>query len=213
MHIIIADNHELFTEGLCRILTDFYPSSIFHKAGSGDQLFAYCRELVDVDLIMMDLNMRGWSGTDLLQQVRSLSPQIPVVVVSASEDHHEVQQVLNRGAAGYVPKTSTIPVLAGAVRLVLAGGKYLPPEFLLRGQGKRSSIVKTVDEGSEMTLTSRQKDILHHLQTGKSNKQIACEFGISEGTVKVHITAIFRRLKVQSRTQAVIATASLVNQR
>jgi DNA-binding NarL/FixJ family response regulator len=210
MQSIIADNHRLFLDGLCSILDNMSLFTAFHKAGSGDELTEFCKTSDDIGLIMADFYMPGWSGIDLIRHIRQWLPKEPLIVVSASEDYKDIQQAIKEGASGFIPKTSSIPVLVGAIKLVLAGGIYLPPEILLADQCEIANATKIDKIKYEITLTTRQMEILCYLKAGKSNRQIASEIGISEGTLKTHLTILFKRLGVSSRTQAVIAAMKLV---
>jgi DNA-binding NarL/FixJ family response regulator len=161
---------------------------------------ALIAERSDLDLLLVDLNMPGVRGLDVARAVRSASPLLPVAVVSAEEQPGLASALLALGVSAFIPKSDPAEVIVGAVRLVLAGGVYVPPR-LIRDFGAPAKAGSGTDPG----LTARQLDVLRLLAQGKSNKVIARELGVTEGTVKVHLLAVFRTLDVRNRTAAVIA--------
>lgn len=208
MKILLGDDHMLFRAGLRGILEQLRPDAVFTEVGSYDDLIAHCQGGVRHDIILMDLHMPGWPGFDGILKVRELQPDTPVVVVSASDDVGNIRAAVTRGAAGYVPKTSSAKVMSAAIDLILSGGVYLPPKAILPpGPEHKGHLRTTMDEEPVVagTLTPRQRDVLRCLRQGKSNKQIATELGLTEGTIKVHLTSIFRFLGVKNRTQAAMA--------
>jgi DNA-binding NarL/FixJ family response regulator len=144
--------------------------------------------------------MPGSDGVSGVRAVRARAPQVPLVVVSADDDPAAVQALLALGVSGFIPKTESPAVIASAVQLVLAGGVYVPPRLLAAG-GPQARMNGAAASG----LTGRQMDVVRLLARGLSNKAIARELGVSEGTVKVHLLAVFRALDVRNRTAAVIA--------
>ena len=209
MRILLADDHPLFREGLKPVLEKLepdielveamdYPSSFeaMHQAG-------YMQG--GVDLALMDLYMPGMDGIEGITRFRAAFPDIPVVVLSASEQTEDIQQPLAAGALGYLTKSSSSEVILGALKLVLAGGVYVPPSILDRNEGQ-----PYVQENMRhAALTSRQIDVLRELAKGVSNKQIAKALEVTEGTVKIHLAAIFRILKVNNRTEAVLVAQKM----
>jgi len=140
--------------------------------------------------------MPGANGLDTIRELRARAPQVPLIVVSAEEDPAQVSALLGLGVSGYVPKSDPPAVIVSAVRLVLAGGTYVPPRLLVAGA--------KADVGLS-ELTPRQVEVLRLLAQGLPNKSIANALGVSEGTVKVHLIAVFRALNVRNRTAAVLA--------
>jgi len=205
MHILIGDDHPLFREGIHRLLEQMFPDAQYLFATTFDEVLARCQGHEQLDLILTDLQMPGWPGFSGIREVRGLRPETPIVVVSASESQSDVRAALEHGATGYIPKSSSVKIMLSALNLVLAGGIYVPPTAV---QGEPTPApprpVLAERTGTEM-LTQRQLDVLRCLQEGKSNKQIAYDLGLSEGTVKIHVTAIFKSLGVKNRTQAVIS--------
>ncbi len=213
MKILIGDDHLLFREGLRRLLEQLQSDAVFVEAGTFGEVVERCRAGGGFDVILMDLHMPGWPGFDGLREVQSLQPGVPVVVISASEALSDIRGALDHGATGYIPKSSSVKVMMGALNLVFSGGIYVPPGALNVGSDitPRRRAFDAADRSTSFGLTQRQREVLECLRAGKSNKQIAYELGLSEGTVKIHVTAIFKSLGVKNRTQAVIAAASMAS--
>ena len=152
------------------------------------------------DLMLMDLHRPGADGIEGVRAVRERAPHVPLAIVSADEDAAAIRAMLALGVSGFIPKTDSPAVIEGAVRLILAGGVYVPPR-LVNGDGVAVPSSAAPSSG----LTARQMDVVRLLARGLSNKAIARELGVSEGTVKVHLLAIFRALDVRNRTRAVLA--------
>lgn len=207
MRIVIGDDHPLFREGLERLFRNARSEIEVHHFGGYDEMLAALGEGMGVDLVLTDLNMPGWPGFEGIRALKEKGRGAPVIVVSASETTADMRAAMAHGAAAYVPKSSSVQVMLGVLDLVLAGGSYAPPAAVVGGDGpKERAPGGTRPPGS---LTQRQWDVLGCLRDGKSNKQIAKDLGLSEGTVKIHVTAIFKALGVRNRTQAVISAARL----
>ncbi len=206
MRILIGDDHVLFREGLRRLLEQLKEGNVFVEASNFDELLSLCSNDGVFDLILTDLHMPGWPGFSGIQALREKQPDSKVVVISASEAHQDVRDALEQGASGYIPKSSSVKIMLSALDLIFSGGVYVPPTVLREnfdasdGRGMPPS-----DPALEQLLTQRQREVLDRLREGKSNKQIAHELGLSEGTVKIHMTAIFKSLGVRNRTQAAMA--------
>ena len=214
MRILIGDDHALFREGLTCLLEQIFPHAEYLHAGTYDEAEAYCSGSNPPELILTDLQMPGWPGFEGLRRIRNLLPQTPIVVISASQNADDARMSLDHGASGFIPKSSSVQIMVSALRLVLAGGVYVPHSLLQSGAGSlaaasadRAASSNLSDLGAGIKVTQRQRDVLECLREGKSNKQIAYELGLSEGTVKIHVTAIFKSLNVKNRTQAVISAA------
>ena len=215
LNVLLADDHLLFRDGLRRLLAQSDGTMLFHEAGNFDDVRRLCDGTIPFDLILLDLGMPGWSGFSLLGAIHQRLPKALLVVVSGSEKRSDLLAALENGAAGFIPKSSSAKVLMGALQLVLAGGVYLPEQAIRgdrmadgapsagNGAGDADPLANLPD-GAGDPLTPRQRDVLARLRDGKSNKQIAHELGLTEGTVKVHVTAILRQLGVRNRTQAAI---------
>lgn len=216
MKILIADDHELFLKGLELIISDLTPDIQLVKANNYKEILDIVAEQSDFDLILTDLAMPGANWLDALQQIHDKLPNTPIIILSAVFDKEIVQKTMNIGAAGYIPKTSSNAVIISAIHLVLSGGVYIPAE-LLRNTPKEFDMLKLLEQVSDdhnmdekvKVLSPRQIEVLRLISIGKSNKQIAFELGLTEGTVKIHVTAILKLLNVYNRTGAVAAAVQL----
>lgn len=222
MDILLGDDHPLFREGIQRLLQNTYDGMSVAHCGSFDELVEAVDGDCPADLIMTDLQMPGWPGFQGITQLTRMRPGTPVVVVSASQDTADMRAAIEHGASGFIPKASSVAVMIGALDLVLAGGIYIPAQAMTAGNRTAANRPAAVEERMQARsaatarsgfdgLTHRQIDVLNCLREGKSNKQIAYELGLSEGTVKIHVTAIFKQLGVKNRTQAVISAARLAS--
>ncbi|MBE6467280.1 MAG: response regulator transcription factor [Alphaproteobacteria bacterium] len=217
MKILIADDHELFLKGLEIILTDFNPSAELIKAKNYIELLDVVKNESGFDLILTDLAMPGGIWLDALKEIHDKLPETPIIILSAVFEKEIVQKTLDLGAAGYIPKTSSNAVILSAVNLVLSGGVYIPPELLKSSTESSLDDLKKIDElnhNADLSekiriLSPRQLDVLKLIAEGKSNKQIAYELGLTEGTVKLHVTAILKLLNVYNRTGAVAQATTL----
>jgi DNA-binding NarL/FixJ family response regulator len=199
LRIAIADDHPLVRAALRSALAVLAPDVHFAEAANYSETLALLRSTPAPDLLLMDLHMPGGNGVDGVRDIRQHAPDVPLVVISAEDDPATVRAVLSLGASGYIPKTDPTGVIASAVRLILAGGVYVPPK-LVAGPASRPA----GPGGPAGELTARQMDVVRLLAQGLSNKAIARELGVSEGTVKVHLLAVFRLLDVRNRTSAVL---------
>jgi DNA-binding NarL/FixJ family response regulator len=197
--IAIADDHPIVRAALRTALQALGAGARFVEASDVPGTLALVAGQPDIDLLLMDLNMPGASGVDGVRAVRECAPLVPLAVVSAEQQPGLAAELLALGIAGFIPKSDPSEVIVSAVRLILAGGVYVPPQ-LLGGRPEASSAT-----GLPPGLTARQLDVLRLLALGKPNKVIARELGVTEGTVKVHLLAVFRALDVRNRTAAVLA--------
>jgi DNA-binding NarL/FixJ family response regulator len=204
--ILVADDHALIREAFRHLLTELKRGVTVLEAGDCDSACRVVAEHPDLDLLLLDLRLPGAGGLATLEKLRAEYPTLPVVVVSALEDPATVRGALARGAMGFIPKSSSNDVMLSALRLVLSGGRYLPPE-ILASQGTAADA--TPQSAEQLHLTDRQREVLVLMTQGKSNKQICRELGLAEATVKIHVTAILRVLKVTSRAQAIVAVNRL----
>jgi len=159
-----------------------------------------------LDLVLLDLVMPGPGGIELLPEIKRLVPAAPVVILSADESHRTITGAIERGASGYIPKTSTAEIMRGALRLVLGGGIYVPP-IVLRDETRPAAPQvpqKPAANPADLGITPRQVEVLDFLLAGMPTKVIASRLGVSDSTVKAHTMAIFRTLKVRNRTEAVL---------
>jgi DNA-binding NarL/FixJ family response regulator len=212
MKVLIVDDHALIRDALSRVLASLAPDMTVLEATDPKAAFETIEREPDLDLVLLDLALPGMHGLSVLQSLREKHPAISVVVISASADRENVKRALDHGALGFIPKSSSNDVLASALRLVLAGGIYVPPEILGRsatGEPVAPPIAAGHTSPAEIGLTERQAQILALIMKGKPNKLICRELDIAESTVKNQITAILKALNVTSRTQAVIAVDTL----
>lgn len=217
MKILIADDHELFLKGLEMILTDYNPEVKLVSAKDYNELFSIIEKERDFNLILTDLAMPGSRWLDAVKKIHATLPETPIIILSAVFDREIVQKTIELGAAGYIPKTSSNAVILSAVNLVLSGGVYIPPELLKDTSQNEFDLLKQVEEipssqdvkEKVKILSPRQIDVLKLISQGKSNKQIAYELGLTEGTVKLHVTAILKLLNVYNRTGAVVEATHL----
>lgn len=199
MKILVADDHALIRDALRNLLQDLDGVTTVIEASDSESARRLAAANPDLDLALLDLQLPGVIGLGLLERLRSDYPELPVVVLSATEDVSTMRAVLERGAMGFIPKSSSNQVMLSALRLVLAGGRYLPPELL-----SAAGISAPASVG-DLKLTERQHDVLKLMVQGHSNKQICRELGLAEATVKIHVTAILRALNVTSRAQVIVA--------
>ncbi|RVU17112.1 response regulator [Methylobacterium oryzihabitans] len=204
--ILIADDHPLFRGALRGAVAALLPEARIVEASGLDALTAHLDAEAEVDLILLDLTMPGVQGFSGLMYLRAQHPAIPVVIVSANEDPVVIRRALGFGAAGFIPKSLDIDAIGAAIRQVLDGGTWAPPDSELPASEDK----ETADLMRRLaTLTPQQVRVLMMLSEGLLNKQIAYELGVSEATVKAHVSAILQKLGVESRTQAVIASSRI----
>src|SRR5262245_24867952 len=204
--LVIADDHPLFRDALRQAVASVVASARIDEAGSFDDLTGLLEQDSDVDLILLDLTMPGISGFSGLIYLRAQYPAIPVVVVSASDDVGTIRRSLDFGASGFIPKRFGVETLRDAITKVMDGDVFIPPDTDLSSAADPDT---TRLRDRLVTLTPQQVRVLMMLSEGLLNKQIAYELGVSEATIKAHVSAILQKLGVESRTQAVIAAAKI----
>lgn len=210
MRILLVDDHALFRGGLKFLLRSLDACLELDEAGDCTQALE-CARSQAYDLLLLDLKLPGLNGLDALSALREAAPAVPLVVVSGEDEPRVVRAAIERGAMGFIPKSSTPEVLIHALRLILAHGVYLPPKVL------DSASVAPLQLGSAPPLrggpaslpglTPRQMEVLRCVIQGKPNKSIARELDISEGTVKAHLSSVMHTLGARNRTEAVYAAA------
>lgn len=206
MKILVADDHALIREAFRHLLAELKCGVTVLEAADCDVACRLIEQHPDLDLLLLDLRLPGGGGQATLEKLRAGYPSLPVVIVSAYDDASTVRAAMASGAMGFIPKSASNDVMIGALRLVLSGGRYLPPEIMLAAG---SATVDAPVSAERLHLTDRQREVLGELAQGKSNKQISRELGLAEATVKIHVTAILRALKVTSRAQAIVAVSRL----
>ncbi len=204
--IIVADDHPLFREALQQAIGNIIRDVAFIEADSVDTLETAASKNEDADLVLLDLDMPGAHGFSALAWLRTQYPILPVVIVSAATDPRVMRSAVEFGASGFIPKSSTLSTIAEAVKSILAGEVWLPDVAL----GSDDDQTPDQDLARRIaSLTPQQFRVLMMLADGLLNKQIAAELSVSEATIKAHVTAIFRKMDVRSRTQAAVAARRL----
>jgi len=204
--LLIADDHPLFRGALREAVSGLLERVEIAEAGTFDDVVAFLEQNGDIDLVLLDLTMPGTRGFSGLMYLRAQYPSVPVVVVSASDDPATIRRCMEFGASGFIPKTLGVDDMRGAVSRILGGGVWTPPDVDL----STGSDAEAAELMARMaTLTPQQVRVLMMLSEGLLNKQIAFQLGVSEATVKAHVSAILQKLGVESRTQAVIAAARI----
>ncbi len=206
MKVLITDEQSLFRDGLSLRLKEIKEDIIILQSSSLAEMQKILSRETDTDVLILDIDLAELNITDIINKIKTITPNIKIVAISSSEDIRNIKKILSLGAKGYITKRSDSNILSGALKLILDGGTYIPQAVLNN----------TLDYGSynsqsclKKNLTNRQSQVLDLIAQGKSNKQIAYDMGVSEATVKLHINALLRSLKVNNRTQAVITAQKL----
>jgi DNA-binding NarL/FixJ family response regulator len=205
-HLLIADDHPLFRGALREAVTGVFGRAEVGEAGTFEEVTELIEKSGDIDLILLDLSMPGVRGFSGLMYLRAQYPSLPIVVVSANDDPAVIRRCMEFGASGFIPKTLGIEALRQAIARVLQGEVWTPPDVELARQSDAETAAMIARLS---TLTPQQVRVLMMLSGGLLNKQIAYELGVSEATVKAHVSAILQKLRVESRTQAVIAAGRI----
>lgn len=211
MKFLIADDHELFLQGLEFILKKEYAQAQIQTAKDYTDIFEILKKGETFDLIITDLAMPGANWLTAIKQIHEQSPDSPIIIISAVFDREILQKTFDIGVSGYISKSFPNGLIVSAINLVLAGGMYIPPDVIQMSVNDSSPRVREIvrdlkeepSNEAEKVLTPRQMDVLRCLEKGLSNKQIAYKLGLSEGTVKIHITLLMRALDVTNRLAAV----------
>ncbi len=201
--LLVADDHPLFRAAVIHVLRESLPSLQVWEAASAATLRAALQEHADIELVLLDLAMPGAHGFSSLLHVRGEYPDIPVVVISSNEHPRVVRRAQQFGAAGFIPKSAPADTMGEAIRTVLDGGNWFQPMAAERSEADAQLAARLAQ------LTPQQFRVLLCLADGLLNKQIAHELGLAENTVKVHITAILKKLECYSRTQAAVLVKGL----
>lgn len=209
LKFLIVEDHALVREGLVRILHQLDGEVSAVEAASGDQALAALANDEDFDLVLLDLALPGMDGFGCLELLRQRYPSLPVAILSAFDDPPTVKRVLANGASGFIPKAFSGEDLIKALRVVLAGHIFRPDGSTATVLGDEMPVLPSLGGVSpeECGLTERQGQVLGLMAKGKSNRDIAQQLGLSEGTVKIHVTGVFKALGVSSRTQALVMAA------
>ncbi len=216
MKLLLVDDHPLIQDAFKYLVRELGPDATLLQATTAEDGLALSEQ---VDLLLLDLSLPGLSGLSALETFRSRRPELPIVVLSSTEDPRIVLQALEAGAMGFIPKTSPTPVLLRALQLVASGGVYVPEQVLAYARNHASlpqPAVKLAEprtsgsvEPKDLGLTDRQAEVLALLVQGKPNKVICRDLDLADGTVRTHIQDVFRILNVHNRTQAVFEVSRL----
>ncbi|UOB05574.1 LuxR C-terminal-related transcriptional regulator [[Acidovorax] ebreus] len=201
--LLVADDHPLFRAALIQVLHERFAPLQTLEAASAATLGQALQDHPEVELVLLDLAMPGARGFSALLHVRGEYPQVPVVVISSNDHPRVIRRAQQFGAAGFIPKSAPAEDMGAAIRAVLAGGSWFPPMAAERSEADAALAAKLAQ------LTPQQFRVLLCLADGLLNKQIAHELGLAENTVKVHVTAILKKLECYSRTQAAVLVKSL----
>jgi DNA-binding NarL/FixJ family response regulator len=213
MKILLVDDHSLITDALRVLLLDIDPNANVFTAGDADGAERLLDQHPDADLMLLDLGIPGASGTSVLETLVARAPDLKILVLSGVQDQRSVMRVLQLGAAGFVPKSMASDTLVSAIKFVLSGGVYIPADLLdevtrgaaMLGLPERGRDMLGQPTSSRIQLTERQEQVLQLLARGAPIKIICRELGLSEGTVKTHVTAIYRAFGASNRTEALLA--------
>lgn len=211
MKVLIADDHPLVRDALARSVRQLAPQAEVIEAGDRAAAEAALRN-AQPELALVDLHMPGMQGPAGVRALVTLAPRTRLAVVSGEQDPAMMRAAFAAGAVGFLPKSDAPATLQQALRLLLEGGSYTPPQVLADldgGAGAGRSPGRSASRADPGGLTPRQLDVLRCLMRGEPNKLIARELGLTEGTVKIHIAAILRCLQVRNRTEAVVVARRL----
>ena len=230
MDILIVDDHELFRDGVKLLLANLDDIGDVLMADTGEKAIRMIQDGADFDAILLDYNIPDENGIETLQKLKEIAPEIPVIMLSAEESPNLIQEAINTGAGGFITKSSNSKVMISAVKLVLSGGLYIPPQMLQnieqpvprkpaatigplgvklpqepKNLSEHSTTLRNqvITESDIYNLTERQKEVLAYMNDGLSNKEIAKILNMSPSTVKVHVSAILREFDVNNRLQAI----------
>jgi DNA-binding NarL/FixJ family response regulator len=211
MKILLIDDHSLIREALQGLIKELRLDATVLEANDCRQAMRLAEEHADLELILLDLSLPDGDGFSVLADLRRLYPSVSIIVISATNDRDQVIRALDLGAVGFIPKSTQRSVMLSGIQLVLSGGIYIPPEIFARdGSQSVPAPLHVVTERSRVSpkdlgLTERQVEVLVLMMQAKSNKAICRVLHLSESTVKTHVAAIFKALRVTNRTEAVMA--------
>lgn len=203
MKILLADDHPMVRDGIKSVLYKLDEQVAILEAQDYPGAFYLAGKHPDLDLVLLDLYMPGQPGIQGVRQFRDRFPELAVVVMSAADEPEDIQRIIAYGALGYITKSSSSQLILSALQLVMAGGVYVPTPSLFE---RKTPGKARIDPNQKLAaLTQRQLSVLQELVAGKSNHQIASTLQVTEGTIKIHLTSIFRILNVSNRTEALLA--------
>jgi DNA-binding NarL/FixJ family response regulator len=211
MKFLLVDDHVLIREALRGVVRELDAGAAILEASRWGEAARLLKEHADVTLVLLDPGLPDREGLAALAEARMRHPKIPVVILSAQSDSDDVERALGLGAVGFIPKSGEREVMLGALRLVLSGGVYIPPEILTRSEAPAPTVRRNAAPTlpADLGLTARQVDVLSLMRHGLTNKAICRELQLAEATVKNHVTAILKALNVTNRTAAVVRVGEL----
>lgn len=214
MKILVIDDHVLIRQAMQGVLKKVRRDAVLLEAPNSTEAMKIIAAQPDIDLILLDLTLPDRDGFSVFTELRERYPTVAIVVLSAVQDPTKVRKALELGARGYIPKSAQGDVIVNALRLIISGGTYIPPEIFAGGEpldALSRQVSRDQDQSfpANIGLTDRQLEVLALMMQGKNNKTICRMLNLAEPTVKNHVTAILRALKVTSRTEAVIMASNL----
>jgi len=211
MKVLLVDDHSLITDAVSALLQDIDPDVEIHTGATAPEAMQLVEQHPDADLLLLDLGVPGATGTSLLEAIVAQVPDLKILVLSGMQDQRSVMRTLQLGAAGFVPKSMATDKLLSAIKFVMSGGFYIPADLLEEAQrlgplsGPPQRVQNATMGAARIALTERQEQVLQLLARGAPIKIICRELGLSEGTVKTHVTAIYRAFGASNRTEALLA--------
>lgn len=205
MKVLITDEQSLFRDGLSLRLKQINQDISILQSSSLLEMQQTLSSEPDTDILILDIDLADTNAEDVINKIKNTLPSIKIIAISSSEKTKDIKKILSLGVKGYIPKRSDSNILSGALKLILDGGTYIPPAMLENTSDNKTTPAYPLKKN----LTNRQSQVLDLIAQGKSNKQIAYDMGVSEATVKLHINALLRSLKVNNRTQAVITAQKM----
>jgi len=213
MKILVIDDHVLIREALRGVLRELKgEAAVILEASDSRQAMRHIEQNPDVELVLLDLGLPDRDGLEMLSELGKRYPTTSVVVLSAKQDRDTVMEALDLGALGFIPKSGQREVILSAFNLIFSGGVYIPPEILNRREpatAPRAAPALSKAGAADLGLTERQIEVLALMMQGKSNKAISRALDLAEPTVKIHVSAILKALKVANRAEAVITATAL----
>lgn len=205
--LLIADDHPTFRKGLTLLIQDYFPGAQVREAANFDEAVEALSENPEIGMVFLDLDMPGMSGGASVAALRAAFPTCRVAIVSGNDSAEVAIEALQSGAHGFLPKSLAEKETVRAISLLGRGESYAPAGLAEAIKSRAERGLRDSDNTSSPILSPRQRDVLMHLGQGKSNKEIARALSLSEGTVKVHLAAVFRALGARNRTEAVLAAS------
>ncbi len=214
MKFVVVDDHTLIRDAMKAVVREVSPDATIITAGTAAEALALAATHGDIDLILLDVQLPDGDGLDVLAELRQRYPATSVVMLSGNKDQPTIMRALSLGAVGFIPKSETREVLLGALKLILAGGVYVPPVALtiVRVEATpnvHADAVVPPPTPASLGITERQLEVLALMMLGRNNKLICRALNLAEPTVKNHVSAILKALAVSSRTEAVLRVTKL----